>query len=92
METNVPTIGERRIDPTIGERVMLSRRRRGVSQRALAKQAQMATTALNRLERGLQSVSAERLATLARLLDVSTDYLLGLQDKPQATQSTRTRA
>jgi transcriptional regulator with XRE-family HTH domain len=71
--------GGGRIDPTIGERVMLIRRRRGISQRALAAQAQMSTTALNRLERGLQSVWAERLATLARLLDVSADYLLGLQ-------------
>jgi len=72
--------GEGRIDPIIGERVMLIRRRRGISQRALAAKAQMSTTALNRLERGLQSVWAERLATLARILDVSSDYLLGLQD------------
>jgi transcriptional regulator with XRE-family HTH domain len=69
---------EGRIDPLIGERVMLIRRRRGISQRALAARAQMSPTALNRLERGLQSVWAERLATLARLLDVSADYLLGL--------------
>ena len=71
---------EGRIDPTIGERVMLIRRRRGLSQRTLAARAQMSPTALNRLERGLQSVWAERLATLARILDVSTDYLLGLHD------------
>jgi transcriptional regulator with XRE-family HTH domain len=66
---------EGRIDPTIGERVMLIRRRRGISQRNLAARAQMSPTALNRLERGLQSVWAERLATLARILDVSADYL-----------------
>ncbi len=72
--------GEGRIDPTIGERIMLIRRRRGISQRALAARAQMSITALNRLERGLQSVWAERLATLARILEVSADYLLGLQD------------
>jgi transcriptional regulator with XRE-family HTH domain len=80
-------MGERRIDPTIGERVMLSRRRRGVSQRNLAARAQMSTTALNRLERGLQSVSAERLATLARILGVSADYLLGLQEEAKHTPS-----
>jgi len=67
-------------DPTIGERVMLMRRRRGLTQQELATRAQMSKTALNRLENGLQSVYAERLATLARLLDVSTDYLLGLHD------------
>jgi transcriptional regulator with XRE-family HTH domain len=84
---------ERRIDPTIGERVMLIRRRRGISQRHLAARAQMSPTALNRLERGLQSVWAERLATLARILDVSADYLLGLQDEAHvAPRAARTRA
>jgi len=77
------TMGERRIDPTIGERVMLSRRRRGLSQRDLAARAQMSPTALNRLERGLQSVAAERLATLAGVLAVSADYLLGLSQEVQ---------
>ena len=77
------TIGERRIDPTIGERVMLIRRRRGLSQRDLAARAQMSPTALNRLERGLQSVAAERLATLAGVLAVSADYLLGLSQEVQ---------
>jgi|SRR5689334_17142189 transcriptional regulator with XRE-family HTH domain len=79
---------EGRIDPTIGERVMLIRRRRGISQRDLAARAQMSPTALNRLERGLQSVWAERLATLARLLDVSADYLLGLHDNAHVAPRT----
>jgi len=77
------TMGERRIDPTIGERVMVIRRRRGLSQRDLAARAQMSPTALNRLERGLQSVAAERLATLAGVLAVSADYLLGLSQEVQ---------
>ena len=50
---------------------MLMRRRRGLTQQELATIAQMSKTALNRLENGLQSVYAERLATLARILDVS---------------------
>ena len=78
-------------DPTIGERVMLMRRRRGLTQQELATRAQMSKTALNRLENGLQSVYAERLATLARLLDVSADYLLGFQDDAYvATRTART--
>lgn len=68
-------------DTTIGERVMLMRRRRGLSQRDLAAMAAMSPTTLNRLEQGLQSVYAERLATLARILDVSADYLLGLPER-----------
>lgn len=83
MDPKNVTTGERRIDSTIGERVMLSRRRRGLSQRDLAARAQMSPTALNRLERGLQSVAAERLATLAGVLAVSADYLLGLSQEVQ---------
>ena len=83
MDPKDVTMGERRIDPTIGERVMLIRRRRGLSQRDLAARAQMSPTALNRLERGLQSVAAERLATLAGVLAVSADYLLGLSQEVQ---------
>lgn len=75
-------------DPMIGERVMIMRRRRGLSQRELAAMAQMSTTALNRLENGLQSIYAERLATLARVLDVSTDYLLGLHAEDQTVPHT----
>jgi transcriptional regulator with XRE-family HTH domain len=74
-------------DTTIGERVMLMRRRRGLSQRDLAAMAEMSPTTLNRLEQGLQSVYAERLATLARLLDVSADYLLGLPERESGNAS-----
>ena len=76
-----------RIDPTIGERITVIRRRRGIGQRELARRAHMSVTGLNRLERGLQCVTAERLATLARLLETSADYLLGLTpEDPDATQ------
>jgi transcriptional regulator with XRE-family HTH domain len=79
-------------DTTIGERVMLMRRRRGLSQRDLAALAEMSPTTLNRLEQGLQSVYAERLATLARILDVSADYLLGLPPREERTASSTARA
>jgi transcriptional regulator with XRE-family HTH domain len=79
-------------DTTIGERIMLMRRRRGLSQRELAAMAAMSPTTLNRLEQGLQSVYAERLATLARLLDVSADYLLGLPEPEGSHASSTARA
>ena len=72
-------------DPTIGERVMLIRRRRGLTQQELATRAHMSKTALNRFENGLQSVYVERLATLVRILGVSADYLLGLQEEGKQT-------
>ena len=83
-------------DPTIGERVMLMRRRRGLTQQELAQLGHMSKTALNRFETGMQSLYVERLATLARLLDVSADYLLGLTPEdpnagppPRRTRRTR---
>lgn len=68
------------IDRMIGERVLLARRRRGLSQEALAAQTTIARSVIARLERGKQTVSAERLKALARALGVSADYLLGLAD------------
>ena len=54
-----------KIDPTIGERLMVIRRRRGMSQRELAIRAEMSPTTLNRLERGMQCITAEKLGTCA---------------------------
>lgn len=72
-----------RIDRTIGERLMVIRKRRGISQVALARAAGTSPTVVNRLERGLQCITAEKLATLARLLNVDANYLLGLHPEPQ---------
>jgi transcriptional regulator with XRE-family HTH domain len=66
-----------RVNPEIGERVMVYRHRLRLSQQELAKQARMSPTSLNRLELGHHSVSAERLAVLATLLNVRADYLCG---------------
>lgn len=66
------------VDRRIGERVLLARRRIGLTQHEVADRVPMSPTAFNRLERGLQSVSAECIARLAKILGVSSDYLLGL--------------
>ena len=64
----------------------------GGFQRDLAAMAEMSPTTLNRLEQGLQSVYAERLATLARILDVSADYLLGLPAREESNASSTASA
>ena len=71
------------IDPTIGERVLMLRRRQGLSQEVLASQTTMSRAVIARRERGKQTVSAERLRTLAQALGCSTDYLLSLTDTPR---------
>ena len=65
-------------DPRIGARIHEARRALALRQADLARQAGLPVTVLSRLECGLQSVSAERLAALARVLGVSADWLLGL--------------
>jgi len=78
---------ERR-DPTIGQRIVQTRERKGWKQRTLATVTGIPVPTLNRIERGLQSVFAERMVTLARALDVSADYLLGLDENPTPRRRT----
>lgn len=66
------------VDPHIGRRVRSARKACGLSQQEVAQLAQMSRTSLVQFERGEQSVSVERLRTLALVLSVSSDYLLGL--------------
>lgn len=66
--------------PTIlGERLLLTRRRRGISQKALAGQLGISPHTLGRVERGaLQHMRSDLVAKAARVLDVPADYLLGV--------------
>lgn len=67
----------------IGQRVLLRRRTLGMSQKQLAEHCGFPYQVISGLERGRQSVYAERLAAIAEALDVSSDYLLGLPGRCQ---------
>jgi transcriptional regulator with XRE-family HTH domain len=69
-----------------GERVVLLRRRKGLSQPALASQAGMSVTTLNRVENAHQSLYMEKVAALATALGTTADYLLGLTDTLEEDQ------
>ena len=75
--------------PIFQERLLLARRRAGVSQGALAKLTAMYASDISKMERGRMLPTAPRLRRLAEALGVSADYLLGLQDEaytaPRAT-------
>ena len=64
----------------VGQRLRSARALRGFTQAQLA--AKIATTreAISMVEHGKSRFSTDRLATAARMLDVSTDYLQGLTD------------
>src|SRR5262249_29593473 len=72
----------------LGERIHLTRRRAGLSQVELAARADISPTTLNRVELGRQKLYAETLVTLAQILGVSVDYLVGMtdDDRPRTQQ------
>ena len=72
---------------TIGQRVLLRRRDLGLSQKALAARCGFPYQVISGLERGRQSIYAERLGLLADALQVSADWLLGRTDNPGAPSS-----
>jgi transcriptional regulator with XRE-family HTH domain len=79
---------DRPLRQILGERIHLTRRRAGLSQVELAARADISPTTLNRVELGRQKLYAETLVTLAQILGVSVDYLVGMtdDDRPRAQQ------
>jgi transcriptional regulator with XRE-family HTH domain len=68
---------------SLGERVLLLRRRADLSQHELARLAGMDVMTISRLERGgKKRLEVEQLARLSKALQVTTDYLLGFDDTP----------
>jgi DNA-binding XRE family transcriptional regulator len=72
----------RTLPQIVGERVVLLRRRKGLTQPELAHRTKMGITTLNRIEKAHHSTSIDKLVALARELGCSADYLLGLSDDP----------
>jgi transcriptional regulator with XRE-family HTH domain len=67
--------------PSFGERILLLRRRQGLTQRELAKMAGLNSNTLARVERGeVKDLGGQSVAKLARALGCTTDYLLGMTD------------
>ena len=66
----------------IGQRLRETRLQRGLSQQEAASRAGISMNSLYHYEKGNKVPSAVVLARLAEVLNVSTDYLLGLTDDP----------
>jgi transcriptional regulator with XRE-family HTH domain len=64
---------------TLGERILVLRHRLKLSQRQLGKAAAIDANTIARLERGeMRELSSTRIVRLAKVLQVSTDVLLGV--------------
>lgn len=67
----------RDIDPLqIGLRIQAARRQAGLSQHELANLAQVSTSYIGHIERGLKHGSVETIAVICRILHLSADYVL----------------
>jgi transcriptional regulator with XRE-family HTH domain len=67
----------------VGERILLARRRRRITQKDLAQQVGLSAKHLSQVETGVKHglhMQAESILLLADALQVSTDYLLGRTD------------
>src|SRR5258706_2829287 len=64
------------------DRLKSLREQRGLSQRELARLCGLGEIQINKYENGLSDPSSTNLTAIARQLEVSTDYLVGLTDDP----------
>lgn len=67
-----------------GDRLRQIREVRGLTQEELADRLEIGQSQLARYEAGKADPSLEVVARFARVLDVSTDWLLGLASEPQS--------
>lgn len=69
--------------PHVGKKVKLLREQTGMSQELLSEKLKMNRASLSQLEKGERKVSADELAALAQLFQVSADTLLDLREPPE---------
>jgi transcriptional regulator with XRE-family HTH domain len=71
--------------PLRGDRLRQLRQNRKYTQEQLAERLSLGIRQIHRYEKGLSDPAADIVARIAVELDVTTDYLLGLNDEPTRT-------
>ena len=73
---------------TLGERVLIYRRRRNLTQKGLAEAVGIAQNTIARLEQGrITDLGGQVIAKLSKVLKVSADYLLGIDESEDTSSS-----
>lgn len=72
------------IKKIIGERIKKERLEKDLNQPELAKKLSVAKGTVSNWENGYRSPDSEMLSKLANFFNVTTDYLLGRTDNPEA--------
>jgi len=75
---------------TLGDRIRQAREQADISQAELARRIGISKNAMNTIEGGQSDPRVSRIVAIARVLGLSTDTLLDIQEKPPATRQ-RTR-
>jgi transcriptional regulator with XRE-family HTH domain len=71
---------------SLGKRIKIARIERGISQRELARQTGLRQSHLSLIENDKHDPSATAVRTIARVLRVNANYLLGLSGDLQGGQ------
>ena len=72
---------------TMGERILLNRREKGMTQERLGELVGVTKNTIYRLERGqLTKINSDVLRALAKSLNVSSDYLLGIDAETELSR------
>ena len=72
-------MSESSLEITFAARLRVARERQGLNQAELAQRAEMQPSAIAHFEASRRKPSFENVRRLAKALDVSSDYLLGVQ-------------
>ena len=70
------------IENTVGENLRRIRNERGFTQEYVATKLSVPQSAVSNWERGIKLIGTEYLAKIAKLYEVSTDEILGMESKP----------
>lgn len=68
------------MNETFCNRLIELRHEKGINQREFAKSIDRTQAAVSRWEKGLQIPDIESLVAICNFLDISADYLLGIED------------
>lgn len=68
----------------ISQRLVNLRKERGINAVEIAKAVGISKSAMSQIEKGTVIPSMQTLCKLCQLLDVSSDYLLGLNNNPDS--------
>lgn len=74
------------IEPPLGARIKTQRKLKGWTQAELAQKVGIARASLANMEANRQTVDPAKMIAFARILNVTSDYLLGLTEASDVTR------